>query len=198
LRIDRCTEPVGGATRVGADDGYGKEEEEEQLGFEAAQAAAGIEYTAVVAVVDDQEMILQMMHLMLKRAGVSHVMCLDGDEIVQRCTQGERFRIILMDRQMVRMGGEAATRAIRQLGVSSSITRIIGLTGDAMAEDMRTFRESGLDEARTKPLLAHEWKEIERRCVIFSFVCFLFLFCFLLLLSFVCSLFFLSPPWRLP
>ena len=139
-----------------------------------------------------------MMHLMLKRAGVSHVMCLDGDEIVQRCTQGERFRIILMDRQMVRMGGEAATRAIRQLGVSSSITRIIGLTGDAMAEDMRTFRESGLDEARTKPLLAHEWKEIERRCVIFSFVCFIFLFCFLLLLSFVCSLFFLSPPWRLP
>ena len=164
LLVQRCAEPEAGMLRP-SEDGYGEAEAQEQLGFEAAQAAAGIEYTAVVAIVDDQEMILQMMHLMLKRAGVSHVMCLDGDEIVKRCAQGERFRIILMDRQMVRMGGEAATRAIRDLGITSAITRIIGLTGDAMAEDMKTFKESGLDEARTKPLLAHEWKEIEARYV---------------------------------
>jgi CheY-like chemotaxis protein len=166
LRVQRCSEPKEGDARSTTESSVMSRSADAPLGVEmAAVTAPDVEYTKCVAIVDDQAAILSMMAMMLTRAGVSHVTCLDGDEIVDRCKRGERFQVILMDRQMVRMNGEEATRAIRRLGISSNVTRIVGLTGDAMQEDMKAFYESGLDEVRTKPLLAHEWKEIERRLV---------------------------------
>ena len=46
------------------------------------------------------------------------------------------------------MHGNEATRRIRAMGVTDRVTKIIGLTGDAMAENLKEYLNSGLTEAR--------------------------------------------------
>ena len=57
-------------------------------------------YTATVAIVDDHETMQALMSMLLTRARVDFVVCSDGGEILARCREGERFRVILLDRHM--------------------------------------------------------------------------------------------------
>jgi len=65
--------------------------------------------------------------------------------------------LITMDKSMPVMDGIEATRAIRA-EFGSSFT-IIGLTGDALGQDLETFRAAGLDGVLGKPASAKEVHE---------------------------------------
>ena len=57
--------------------------------------------------------------------------------------------MIFMDNMMPNMDGCAATKRLRENGYKG---RIVGLTGDAMTEDVSTFLACGADAVIVKPL----------------------------------------------
>ncbi|MBF6571622.1 MAG: PAS domain S-box protein [Candidatus Binataceae bacterium] len=77
----------------------------------------------------------------------------DGQEALDKFT-ASRYDLILMDREMPVMNGDAATRAIRQWESDhkQGRTPIIALTAAAFAEDVRQSLEAGCDYHLTKPL----------------------------------------------
>jgi signal transduction histidine kinase/DNA-binding NarL/FixJ family response regulator len=62
------------------------------------------------------------------------------------------YDLVLMDMHMPELDGPEATRAIRALGGPASTIPIIGLSADAMSEQMDQHMASGLDGYLTKPL----------------------------------------------
>jgi signal transduction histidine kinase/CheY-like chemotaxis protein len=62
------------------------------------------------------------------------------------------YDLVLMDMHMPEMDGPEATRAIRALGGTASQIPIIGLSADAMTEQMDQHMAAGLDGYLTKPL----------------------------------------------
>lgn len=74
----------------------------------------------------------------------------DGEAAVQAVKDvPEELEIIFMDRCMPVMDGIEATREIRNMGYQGII---LGVTGDALAEDVGAFVEAGADKVVTKPV----------------------------------------------
>ena len=75
----------------------------------------------------------------------------DGDTAVEAVRLANPpYDVILMDNQMPRMMGAVATRIIKQsLGFNGII---LGVTGNAMREDIKDFIENGADDVIVKPL----------------------------------------------
>ena len=73
-------------------------------------------------------------------------------EIIAKSLEGGEaflYDVITMDYQMPVMDGVTATRRIRSLGFSG---KIIAVTGNALEEDVLTFKASGADAVLMKPL----------------------------------------------
>jgi len=76
----------------------------------------------------------------------------DGKKAVELVRKGN-YDIIFMDYQMPEMNGIEATRAIRELGLT---TPIIALTANAMQGDREMFLESGMNDYMSKPFKIDE------------------------------------------
>jgi two-component system, sensor histidine kinase len=70
-----------------------------------------------------------------------------GVEAVRRAC----YDIIFMDIQMPLMDGVAATRAIRNMRGSASLTPIIAMTANAMAHQQQAYLEAGMNGSIAKP-----------------------------------------------
>ncbi len=62
-----------------------------------------------------------------------------------------KFDIVLMDNSMPVMDGVTATRLLRAGGVDPVACPIVGVTGNALEEDLAVFRAAGANEILTKP-----------------------------------------------
>ena len=108
-----------------------------------------------VLIVDDAPLNRKMMRRILESRFDNLAEAENGqqalDMVRASLEQGEdaRYDVITMDYQMPVMDGVTATRHIRQLGYTG---QIIGVTGNALAEDVNTFLSSGADVVLTKPL----------------------------------------------
>ena len=82
----------------------------------------------------------------------------DGDTAVEAVRVADPpYDIVLMDNQMPRMMGAAATKFIRQsLGFHGII---LGVTGNAMQDDIKEFIENGADDVIIKPLDSQGFKD---------------------------------------
>jgi CheY-like chemotaxis protein len=116
-----------------------------------------------VAIVDDHETMRALMSMLLTRARVDFVVCSDGGEILARCREGERYRVILLDRHMQTVGGDETTRLLRAMGISSAVTTIVGLTAEDSPGEMSDYLAAGLDAVYKKPLLPKHWSMIAQR-----------------------------------
>ena len=74
----------------------------------------------------------------------------DGAAAVQAVERGN-YDLVLMDVQMPGMNGMTATRRIRQLRTPSATVPVIAMTANVLPDQIRRFREAGMDDHVGKP-----------------------------------------------
>ena len=102
-----------------------------------------------VLLVEDEPVNREIGKLVLEDAGLGVHLAEDGLAALEQI-RNRRFDLILMDMQMPRMDGLAATRAIRALPEGQHIP-IVALTANAFAEDRLRCRDAGMDDFLSKP-----------------------------------------------
>ena len=112
-----------------------------------------------VLVVDDSKMVRKVMGNLMNSLGHAFQEACDGAEAVdmvrQSISQSAPFDVILMDNQMPNMMGHEATKILRaELRYSGMI---LGVTGNALAEDIRSFISYGANTVILKPLTAEKF-----------------------------------------
>jgi CheY-like chemotaxis protein len=75
----------------------------------------------------------------------------DGVEAVEAVERGgaDAYDVICTDKSMPRMDGDDAVRRIRALGFRGAV---VGITGNALPDDQRAFRDAGADAVVAKPV----------------------------------------------
>lgn len=95
---------------------------------------------------------------MLKQQGLTYDTAEDGLQAVTKIINSSHYDIVLMDIQMPNMDGYEATKMLRSKGYEKLI--ICGLSANAMEQDFKTARESGMNEYLTKPIEQDKLSEI--------------------------------------
>jgi signal transduction histidine kinase/CheY-like chemotaxis protein len=94
----------------------------------------------------NREVVLDLLEDVLLSVDVAE----DGLEAVEQCRKN-RYDMVLMDIQMPKLDGRAATQQIRALPNGSTVP-IMAMTADAFDEDRQLCMEAGMDDFMTKPL----------------------------------------------
>jgi len=110
-----------------------------------------------ILIVEDLEINRKVIALMVDSLGHSYEEAFDGVDAVEK-VQERPYDLILMDIQMPRMDGVAATKAIRELDGSVAKTPIIAVTANAMAGDREAYLEAGMDSYLSKPVKPEDLK----------------------------------------
>jgi len=113
----------------------------------AARSAGG----GHVLVVEDNEVNQLVTVGMLQVLGYTSEVAADGAAAAARAAAG-RFDAVLMDLQMPRLDGFAATRLIRQAETAGFRVPIIALTASATRDEEERCRAAGMDGFLTKPV----------------------------------------------
>ena len=126
---------------------------ENSLTMKSGPEISAIWKTSRVLIVDDSSFNRKMMRKVLETYYGEVAEAADGMEAVQMVEdamrRGANFDAIFMDSVMPRMGGIEATTIIRQIEYSGLI---VGVTGNALPEDIAEFTKSGANRVLTKPL----------------------------------------------
>ncbi|HIJ61469.1 MAG TPA: response regulator [Rhodospirillaceae bacterium] len=104
-----------------------------------------------VLVAEDNSVNQQVAVGLLAKLGHRADVADDGGEavtLVEKCD----YDFVLMDLQMPRMDGIAATRAIRALGTGKRETLIVAMTANAMPGDREVCLAAGMDDYIAKPI----------------------------------------------
>jgi signal transduction histidine kinase len=97
---------------------------------------------------------------MLRRFGYRADTAMNGIEAVD-AVKRQHYDLVLMDIQMPEMDGLDATRAIMALGPSPP--RIVGLSANAMTNDIEAAKQAGMSEYLAKPLNPAELRRVLER-----------------------------------
>jgi CheY-like chemotaxis protein/nitrogen-specific signal transduction histidine kinase/HPt (histidine-containing phosphotransfer) domain-containing protein len=101
-----------------------------------------------VLLVEDNPVNQRVAQLFLERAGCDVVLAADGEAALAVLAES-RVDLVLMDVQMPVMDGLEATRRIRAGG---NRIPVVGLTANAMREQMDECRAAGMDDVLAKPI----------------------------------------------
>ncbi len=115
-----------------------------------------------VLMVEDNELNMEIAHLMLEEAGLIVTEASNGAEAVCAFEASEEgfFDYVLMDVMTPVMDGITATRAIRALDRADTKTvPIVAMTANAFAEDRRECLDAGMNDHISKPIDVDAIKE---------------------------------------
>ena len=104
---------------------------------------------ARVLVADDEPLNREVVRLLLEQCDLRVDEAVDGEQAVERVAQ-QHYAMILMDMQMPKLDGCAATRRIRHAARGNRVP-IIAMTANVFQEDERACREAGMDDFLGKP-----------------------------------------------
>jgi signal transduction histidine kinase/HPt (histidine-containing phosphotransfer) domain-containing protein/ActR/RegA family two-component response regulator len=105
-----------------------------------------------ILVADDAEMNRELLVELLQKQGHTVTGVADGAEAIRALDEGS-YDAVVMDEEMPVMTGVEATLAIRAREKGGTKHQfIIGLTGNALADDERRLLEAGMDAFLTKPV----------------------------------------------
>jgi CheY-like chemotaxis protein/HPt (histidine-containing phosphotransfer) domain-containing protein len=104
-----------------------------------------------VLLVEDNATNRRVAELFLERAGCEVVLAADGGEAL-KALRARRVDLVLMDVQMPVMDGLEATRRIRGEIEGGTRIPIVGLTANALKEQVEDCRRAGMDDVIAKPL----------------------------------------------
>lgn len=112
-------------------------------------------------VVDDSKLNRKMMLRLLGCCNFNAEEAEDGRACVDRIREAMSggncvIDAVLMDYMMPNLDGPSATRELRQMGYDGVI---IGITGNALPEDIQRFLESGAEEVLVKPITADKLED---------------------------------------
>jgi PAS domain S-box-containing protein len=105
---------------------------------------------ARILLVEDNEINQEIARAVLEKGGHSVRIATDGAAAVT-FVQQEPFDLVLMDVQMPVMDGMTATRTIRALPHPLCRIPIIAMTANVLPQQVRAFREAGMDDHIGKP-----------------------------------------------
>ena len=109
--------------------------------------------------VEDIDVNREIAVMMLEQFGFSIDTAVNGRDATDKAAQNH-YDLILMDVQMPVMNGYEASKAIRQSGNS---VPIVAMTANAMPEDIKRAKSSGMDDHIAKPLDLPKMIETIRR-----------------------------------
>ena len=104
-----------------------------------------------VLVAEDNDVNRKVALAMLRRYGYQADVAANGAEALA-AVKRQRYDLVLMDIQMPEMDGLEATRAIIALGPAVQRPRIVGLSANAMTEDVQAALQAGMDDYLAKPI----------------------------------------------
>ena len=104
-----------------------------------------------VLVAEDNLVNQHVVRAMLMKAGHTARVVDNGLDAVTAVSE-ETFDVVLMDMQMPKLDGIAATKQIRALPPPKGNVRIVALTADAMTGAKEYYIEAGMDDYLSKPL----------------------------------------------
>ena len=114
--------------------------------------------TLKILLVEDNKINQEVAVGVLEEFNLATEIANDGQEAIDLLTHAEQsgrpFHLVLMDCQMPRLDGYAATRAIRA-GQAGTVTKgipIIAMTANAMLGDKEKCMAAGMNDYLTKPL----------------------------------------------
>jgi signal transduction histidine kinase/BarA-like signal transduction histidine kinase len=104
-----------------------------------------------ILLAEDNQVNQKVAQAMLKRYGYQADVAVNGADAVAAIAR-QRYDLVLMDIQMPEMDGLEATRAILALGPAVPRPRIVGLSANAMTEDVQAALQAGMDDYLAKPI----------------------------------------------
>jgi CheY-like chemotaxis protein/HPt (histidine-containing phosphotransfer) domain-containing protein len=129
-----------------------------------------------VMVVEDNPINLAVVDKILTKLGIQTTNAADGKAALDEFKYGN-FDLILMDCQMPRLDGYAATKAIRKREKQHHLSRtpIIAMTANAMPGDREKCLDSGMDDYLAKPIkpasvrsMMKQWLSVDKTIATFE------------------------------
>eukprot|EP01112_Ceratiomyxa_fruticulosa_P019098 TRINITY_DN6198_c0_g1_i1.p1 TRINITY_DN6198_c0_g1~~TRINITY_DN6198_c0_g1_i1.p1 ORF type:complete len:688 (-),score=112.64 TRINITY_DN6198_c0_g1_i1:196-2259(-) len=121
-----------------------------------------------ILVAEDNEMNRKLLSFQLNELGITSKMVFNGQECIQalqKDTETEKYKLILMDVQMPVMDGYTAVAEIKKMPQFSHIP-VIGMTANCLPEDRERCLNAGMSDFISKPInlqilssLFSKWKQ---------------------------------------
>ena len=126
---------------------------DDYVSSELSSKAARIETSLTVLVVDDVQQNLELLSLLLKRAGHSVETATDGQIALDKM-RAKSFDVVLMDLQMPKLDGLEAAKQRREFEKENSLppTPIIALTASVLVQDKHAAQQAGMEGFANKPV----------------------------------------------
>jgi two-component system sensor histidine kinase/response regulator len=112
-----------------------------------------------VLIAEDNPVNQRVASLQVRRCGFDTDVVADGEEALA-ALESLPYTLVLMDCQMPRMDGYAATRELRRREKGSRHTPVIALTANAYAADREACLQAGMDDHLAKPVSLRTLGEI--------------------------------------
>ena len=112
-----------------------------------------------VLIAEDNPVNQRVASLQVRRCGFDTDVVADGEEALA-ALESLPYALVLMDCQMPRMDGYAATRELRRREKGSRHTPVIALTANAYATDREACLQAGMDDHLAKPVSLRTLGEI--------------------------------------